>query len=280
MYTRRDLGKLALAGLPAVVLAKPSSKVRGVMIGAQSYSFRDRSLDDTLKAMGEVGLTYLELWQGHVEPRGAREEVRKWRLSVSMDEIKKIRAKCDAAGVTLYAFNYSFRDDFSDAEIERGFEFAHALGVKYLTASGTVTVAKRISPFAEKAKVFVGMHNHSNIKPNEFARPDDFAEAMRGTSSYIGVNLDTGHFTAAGFDPVDYLAKNHERVFVVHIKDRKKNQGANMPFGEGETPNREVLQLLRDKKWAIPAMIEYEYKGADTVVEVKKCYAWMKQALK
>lgn len=280
MYTRRDLGKLALAGLPAVVLAKPSSKVRGVMIGAQSYSFRDRSLDDTLKAMGEVGLTYLELWQGHVEPRGAREEVRKWRLSVSMDEIKKIRAKCDAAGVTLYAFNYSFRDDFSDAEIERGFEFAQALGVKYLTASGTVSVAKRISPFAEKAKVFVGMHNHSNIKPNEFARPDDFAEAMRGTSSYIGVNLDTGHFTAAGFDPVDYLAKNHERVFVVHIKDRKKNQGANMPFGEGETPNREVLQLLRDKKWAIPAMIEYEYKGADTVVEVKKCYAWMKQALK
>lgn len=280
MYTRRDLGKLALAGLPAVVLAKPSSKVRGVMIGAQSYSFRDRSLDDTLKAMGEVGLTYLELWQGHVEPRGAREEVRKWRLSVSMDEIKKIRAKCDAAGVTLYAFNYSFRDDFSDAEIERGFEFAHALGVKYLTASGTVTVAKRISPFAEKAKVFVGMHNHSNIKPNEFARPDDFAEAMRGTSSYIGVNLDTGHFTAAGFDPVDYLAKNHERVFVVHIKDRKKNQGANMPFGEGETPNREVLRLLRDKKWAIPAMIEYEYKGADTVAEVKKCYAWMKQALK
>jgi hypothetical protein len=39
------------------------------------------------------------------------------------------------------------------------------------------------------------------------------------------------------------------------------------------------LRLLRDKKWAIPAMIEYEYKGADTVEEVKKCYAWCKQAL-
>jgi len=40
-----------------------------------------------------------------------------------------------------------------------------------------------------------------------------------------------------------------------------------------------VLRLLRDRKWAIPAMIEYEYKGADTVEEVKKCYAWCKQAL-
>jgi L-ribulose-5-phosphate 3-epimerase UlaE len=67
---------------------------------------------------------------------------------------------------------------------------------------------------------------------------------------------------------------------VIHIKDRKKNQGPNTEFGQGETPNREVLRLLRDKKWAIPAMIEYEYKGADTVVEVKKCYAWCKQALK
>lgn len=279
MYTRRDLGKLALASLPVAALAKSNSKVRGVMIGAQSYSFRDRSLDDAIKAMGEIGLSYLELWQGHVEPRGSREDVRKWRQSVSMDEIKKIRAKFEAAGINLYAFNYSFRDDFSDAEIERGFEFAHALGVKYLTASGTVSVARRISPFAEKAKVFVGMHNHSQIKPNEFARPGDFAEAMRGTSSYIGVNLDTGHFTAAGFDPAAYLAQHHDRVFVIHLKDRKKNQGANMAFGQGETPNREVLHLLRDKKWAIPAMIEYEYKGADTVEEVKKCYAWCKQAL-
>ncbi len=279
MYTRRDLGKLALASLPAAALAKPDSKVRGVMIGAQSYSFRDRSLDDALKAMDQIGLSYLELWQGHVEPRGSREDVRKWRLSVSMDEIRKIRAKIDAAGIHLYAFNYSFRDDFSDAEIERGFEFAHALGVKYLTASGTVSVARRISPFAEKAKVFVGMHNHSNIKPNEFARPDDFAEAMRGTSRYIGVNLDIGHFTAAGFDPAEYLAQHHERVFVIHLKDRKKNQGPNVPFGQGDTPVRQVLRLLRDRKWAIPAMIEYEYKGADTVEEVKKCYAWCKQAL-
>jgi sugar phosphate isomerase/epimerase len=280
MYTRRDLGKLALASLPVAALAKPNSRVRGVMMGAQSYSFRDRSLDDAIKAMGEIGLSYVELWQGHVEPRGSREEVRKWRLSVPMEEIRKVRAKLDAAGINLYAYNYSFRDDFSDAEIERGFEFAHALGVKYLTASGTVTVAKRISPFAERAKVFVGMHNHSNIKPNEFARPDDFAEAMRDTSSYIGVNLDTGHFTAAGFDPVDYLAKHHDRIYVIHIKDRKKNQGPNVAFGLGDTPNREVLCMLRDKKWPIPAMIEYEYKGADTVAEVKKCYAWMKQAVK
>jgi len=127
--------------------------------------------------------------------------------------------------------------------------------------------------------MMVGMHNHSNIKPNEFARPEDFEEAMRGESNYIGVNLDIGHFVAAGYDPVEYIEKHHDRIVIIHLKDRKKNQGANLPFGQGDTPIRECLQLLRTRKWKIPAVIEYEYKGADTVEEVRKCYEYCRKAL-
>jgi sugar phosphate isomerase/epimerase len=123
------------------------------------------------------------------------------------------------------------------------------------------------------------MHNHSRIHPNEFARPEDFADAMKGMSEYIAVNLDIGHFTAANYDPVSYLDQNASRIVTLHIKDRKKDQGANLPFGEGDTPIREVLQLLKRRKLAIPAMIEYEYKGADTVAEVRKCLEYCKQAL-
>jgi sugar phosphate isomerase/epimerase len=156
---------------------------------------------------------------------------------------------------------------------------AKALGVKIITASSNVTTARRVDPFAAKAKIKVGMHNHSRIAPNEFARPEDFAEAMKGTSGYICVNLDIGHFTAANFDAVDYLGKHHEKIVTLHIKDRKKNQGDNLPFGQGETPIKEVLQLLRTKKLKIPANIEYEYRGQDTVAEVKKCLDYCKEAL-
>ena len=65
----------------------------------------------------------------------------------------------------------------------------------------------------------------------------------------------------------------------LHIKDRKKDQGANLPFGEGDTPIKQVLALLREKKLKIPANIEYEYKGSDTVAEVRKCFEYCKQAL-
>jgi len=270
---------MAVCGLAARA-AKIDSRIAGVMIGAQSYSFRDRSLEEALAAYKEVGLGYCELWSGHVEPRKlSREELRNWRLTVSLDHFRSVRKKFDEAGVELYAYNYSFRDDFTDEEIARGFEIAQALGVRVLTASANVSTAKRIDPHAARARIRVGMHNHSNLRPNEFARPEDFEEAMRGASPYIAINLDIGHFVAAGYDPVDFLARHHDKIVTLHIKDRKKNQGPNVPFGEGDTPIREVLQLLKARKLAIPAMIEYEYPGQDTIAEVRRCFEYCKKAL-
>src|SRR5437588_9193555 len=99
MYSRREFGKLALASLPlsaAFANGKPDSRINGVWIGAQSYSFRTLpSVDDAIKAMADIGLSECELWQGHVEPKGegkgkeAREALRKWRLETPLDHFKE-----------------------------------------------------------------------------------------------------------------------------------------------------------------------------------------------
>ena len=282
MYSRREFTKLALATLPAAsALARIDSKVHGVQLGVQSYSFRDRSLDDAIKAMVEIGLGECELFDGHVEPQHlSREELRKWRTTVSMDHFHQIRKKFDDAGILLYAYNYSFRDDYSDEEIACGFEMAKALGVGIITASSTLSVVDRVDREAQKAKIKVGFHGHDDTRnPNEFSTPQSFEKAMAGRSRYINVNLDIGHFFAAGFDPVDFINQHHDRIVTLHIKDRKSNHGPNMPFGQGETPIKPVLQLLEEKKYPIPANIEYEYEGADTVVEVRKCLEYCKAAL-
>ncbi len=280
MYSRRDFGKIALAAWPASGLLGKASRINGVMVGAQSYSFRDRPLDDAIAGMKDIGIGYVELWQGHIEPKDlSRGDLRKWRETVSLDEFRKVGAKLKDAGIELWAYNYSFRDDFSDAELARGFEMVKALGVPRITASANVKTSQRVDPHAQKAKVTVGYHNHSRIVPNEFATPDDFKQALSGMSKYTAVNLDIGHFWAANFNPVEFLEQHHDRIISLHIKDRKKDQGENMPFGEGNTPIKEVLQVLKTKKYNIPAMIEYEYKGQDTVVEVRKCFEYCKQAL-
>ncbi len=286
MIPRREFLLAAAGAVGAAAAPKVNSVVDGVAIGAQSYSFRDRDLDGALAAMREIGLGTCELFSGHVEPRfnfreeGSREKTRAWRLSQeALDRAAEVKKKFEAAGIELHAFNYSFREDFTDAEIERGFQMAQIMGAKKITASSNVSTARRVDPFARKYKIFAGMHNHSRIVPNEFATPEDFTAAMQGMSKYIAVNLDIGHFWAANFDPVAYLKQNHERIVTLHIKDRRKDQGPNMVFGEGDTPIQAVLQELKRNRWKIPAMIEYEYKGENTVAEVKRCFEFMKRAL-
>ena len=77
-----------------------------------------------------------------------------------MDHFHGVRKKFDDAGILLYAYNYSFRDDFSDEEIARGFEMAKALGVRIITASSTLSVVDRIDREAQKANIKVGFHGH------------------------------------------------------------------------------------------------------------------------
>ena len=299
--TRREWHRLVLGGLGASALASTArgagkmidSRLHGVLIGAQSYSFRDRPLDKAIEAYAAVPLGEAELWQGHVEPRpdfarmqqmsseekaADREALRKWRLTTPLSTFHAIGDKFRAAGVDLYAYNYSFQDSFTDAEIDRGFEMAKALGAKVITASANQKTVPRIAAAAEKHKMRVGMHNHSRIDPNEFATAEDLEKAM-AASRYICTNLDIGHFTAANQDSVAFLKKHHDRIVTLHIKDRKKDQGDTTPFGEGDAPIKEVLGVLKQNKWPIPANIEYEYKGADSVDEVRRCLEYCKKAL-
>jgi sugar phosphate isomerase/epimerase len=289
--SRRKAATLFLAGSAGVVVwpkalraaAGIDSVVRGVQIGSQSYSFRDRPLAACIEAFKTVALGECELSQDHVEPRQQKgQEIRSWRLKAPLSHFVAVRRQFDDAGVLLYAYTYQFRKTMTDAEIERGFQMAQALGVKYITSSANVSVAPRVDAYARKYRITVGFHGHDNTaNPDEFSTPDTFARAMRGASQYIGVNLDIGHFTAAGGDAVAYLREHHSRIVTLHIKDRKKNHGPNMPFGEGDTPIVEVLRELRDNQWKIPANIEYEYgkPGMDTIEEMKKCYAYCRKAL-
>ncbi|PYS49920.1 MAG: sugar phosphate isomerase/epimerase [Acidobacteria bacterium] len=291
MISRRDFVRTAFAGMPLSVAlsGKIDSIVNGVRLGTITYSFRQLprtpgasdAIDVMINALTECGIGEIELFSPDLEPvRLPREELRKWRLSTPMDHYKAVRKRFDDAGISLFAYTVNFRDDYTDEELERAFEAAKALGVNIIAASTQLSVAKRLAPFAEKHKINVAMHGHSNVKdPNEFATPESFAKAI-AMSKYFKINLDIGHFTAANFDAVQFIRDNHDHITHLHVKDRQKNDGANLPWGEGDTPIKQVLTLLREKKYPIRAFVEYEYRGTGTPIEeVKKCMTYMRQAL-
>ena len=299
------------------------SKFGGVQIGAITYSFNRIASPDPeaiVKAYVEIGLGECELMSNHCEalagapampafgrggggagrgPGGggrapltpeqqaerqaAMEKLAKWRALTSAGTWKTVTKKFNDAGVDVALLCYNMQDAMKDEDIEYGFSMAKGLGVKGITTSTTLTMAKRIAPVADKHKLLVGYHGHDATNDaNQTATLESYATLM-GYGKYNGINLDIGHFTAAGYDAVAFIKEHHDRITNLHVKDRKKDHGPNVAvWGTGDTPIKEVMQLLKKEKYRFPANLELEYPipaDSDIIAEAKKCLAYVKSCL-
>jgi sugar phosphate isomerase/epimerase len=180
--------------------------------------------------------------------------------------------------VQIYAFKLALTDSMSDEEYDYTFNVAKSLGANQVTMempnkNGALT--KRIGDFASKHQIAVGYHQHTQAT---FTLWD---EAI-GQSKYNGINLDIGHYVAGtSQSPLPLIEKYHDRITSIHLKDRKKDNGPNVPWGQGDTPIREVLQLMKRGKYTFPATIELEYRveGSDPMTELKKCVEFCRGVL-
>jgi sugar phosphate isomerase/epimerase len=326
-YTRRDVGRLAFATLPAAAgltlprfaFAAPNSKIKNVQIGAITYSFRQGvPKAEIIPDMVKIGLSEVELMSGDAEAlagapvpapaagggrgRGAgggrgrapltpeqiaardaqQKAMKDWRAGANPAVWEGVRKKFSDAGINLAILCYNMNVNTADDEIEYAFAMAKALKVKAISCSTTVAVAKRVAPFADKHKIMWAGHGHDNTAdPEQFAKPETF-DLITSFSKYIGINLDIGHFTAANYDPIPFIQQHHARITNLHLKDRKKDHGPNVPWGTGDTPIKEVLLLMSKEKYNFPANIEFEYsipEGSDPVTEVSKCYQYVRSCL-
>ncbi len=302
------MGKNALAA-NSFFLANPSSKIKGVQIGAITYSFRSMpgSAEQLIQYCKEAGITAVELMGDPAEayagspvgamPKMTREEymktmeernakARAWRETASMDKFVELRKLFNDAGITIYAYkpDAALGVKSTDGEIDYAMRAAKALGATSVNVEIPTNAdhSKRLGEFGLKHKVYVGYHAHLQAT-------DTAWDLALSQSPYNAINLDCGHYIAAGganttASLLAFIEKNHDRISSMHIKDRKNkvNGSKNMPWGEGDTPLKEILTLLKTKKYKIPASIELEYDipaGSDAVKETKKCFEYAKAIL-
>ena len=208
-------------------------------------------------------------------------EVAKWRLSAPMDKIEQLRKMYNQAGVKIYGFKPdAFGVQNSDAEIDYGMKAAKLLGANQVTLEHPSNDAQtlRLGKMAEKHGIKVGYHGHEQQTPT-------FWDTALAQSPANAINFDLGHYVAAGNpDPLVFLKQKHDRIASMHIKDRQTadHGKGNLAWGQGDTPLRQVLQLMRDQKYTFPAAVELEYKipeGSNSVKEVKKCVDYCRNAL-
>jgi len=217
------------------------------------------------------------------ERQAAMDKLAQWRASTNAGTWKAVTKKFNDAGVIVPLLCYNMQDSMKDDDIEFGFTMAKGLGAKAITTSTTLTMAKRIAPFADKHKMLVGYHGHDQTSdPNQTATLESY-DTLMAYGKYNGINLDIGHFTASNYDAVAFIKQHHDKITNLHVKDRKKDHGPNVAvWGTGDTPIKEVMQLLKKEKYGFPANLELEYpipEGSDIIAEAKKCLAYVKSCL-
>jgi hypothetical protein len=289
---------LTAAQTPA---GKPNSKVAGVQLGLNvPYSFADNSMsgDDILTHCVRLGLSAVELRTQPVEiflgapadliflKKSAdagdstvrAEQLARWRTSVSMDRVKAFRRQYEDAGVLIEIVKVDGLFKMTNDELEYAFILARALGGRAISTEISTQEAdlKRVGQFADKHRLMVGYHGHASTKPEHWEKAFSLAK-------YNGANVDLGHFVAGNdVSPAAFITEHHERITHVHVKDRKKQNGPNTPFGEGDTPIVELLRLIRDRHWNIQATVEFEYKipaGSERMAEIARAIQYCRNAL-
>lgn len=296
--------------------SEPNSKIKGVQIGVTTYSFRSMPCtpDKLVQYCVGANINAIELKGDEIEDflgkpanpvkvervagkpvpltdeqktqlAAYQKQVAEWRTNVSMDKFKEVRKMFKKAGIDIYAYKpNALGAENTDSEVEYAMRAAKALGATSVSVElpkdGVQT--KRLGDLGIKHKVYIGYHAH--LQATDTAWDEALAQ-----SPYNTMNLDCGHYIAAGGNNtkaslVALIEAKHDRISTLHIKDRKnkENGGENQVWGQGDTPIKEILTLLRDKKYNIPATIELEYtipKSSDAVKETKRCLDYSREML-
>lgn len=287
-----------------------NSKYGGVQIGAITYSFRSiREVDAVLQACVDAGLSSVELMGTGIESylgapkqtvsrrkirsgnltdeqkasvENYQKEILAWRYSdETMGKYVALRKKFNDAGVDIHI--YKWTAGMSDEELDYSFKVAKTLGAIGITTEIGEESCTKVGAAAQRAGMLALFHNHF-----QYADEDFDVDKLLAMSPANRLNFDIGHyFGSTGKDPVAFIEKYHAQIGSIHLKDKtaKDNEvkgNANMVWGKGETPIKEVLLLLQKNDWPIFCDIELEYKipeGSDPVKEVAICREFCKQIL-
>jgi len=208
-------------------------------------------------------------------------DLKAFRLSLTPEKIATAKKLFDDAGIEIHIWKAE-PANWSDEEIDYAFTTAKALGAGGITQEISETAVKRLAPFAEKHNMYAIFHNH-----NQFAEEGFNIDTYLAVSPAVMLNFDVGHyFGSTGLNPCDFMRKYHDRIYSIHIKDKTGPNtdppNENQVYGQGETPVKEIVLLIKNEGWPIYVDIELEHDikpWSNQVKETKTCVQYLRNIL-
>lgn len=208
----------------------------------------------------------------------------------SPDAIKgweELGKRLRAAGINVHLLKFEAGN--TDELLDYSFAAANALGAKGITTEGSAEKCASFGKVAARNGSLAVYHNHgqyANMTIAEIEKWLDMSPANR-------LNFDAPHYFGFGYEdgpklnPMEFIEYFHDRIVSIHIKDKTsfKNpyqSNQNQVWGQGETPLKEILQLVRDKYPYINCDVELEYvvpQWSTPEKEIATCVKYARQIL-
>lgn len=279
-WSRRDFVRLGasasllspLAGLAAPAVAAAASPSQGdpwlgLKVGVASYSFSRLPLDEAIKGIRRVGVSYVSIKDAHLP------------LKSTAAQRKEVVRKFRDAGITpLSCGVIGLKDD--EAGLRQAFEYARDAGIPTIVCKPTRKSLPQLDKLVKEFDLRLAIHNHGP-EDDVWPSPLDVWEAVQPFDERIGICIDVGHTVRCQVDPVDAIRKCAPRLYDLHFKDLASREGKSKPVvvGRGVLDVPAMLRALLDLKFAHHVGLEFEAEMNDPLPGVAESIGYVRGVL-
>lgn len=268
----RSLLLISLSLLPLAPAMRADDS--GPQLGLQSWTCRNMSFDDVVAFADKHHIKYLQLIAKHIDPKGPREET-----------LRK-KAILDQHGLVCYTFGVNGTS--MDKEDNRKlFEFAKLMGIRLIVVEPKAMGEwDNLEQLVKEYDIKLAIHNHGT--GTVYGNPATVKAVLAARDPRIGVCLDIGWVTAAGFDAAKVFREYNGRVFDMHLKDKRIDKSGEKPvihdveIGTGQANYKDLFAEIKKAKWSGVMAIETDNAGfaADPNRLVEEATAFFKSNVK
>jgi sugar phosphate isomerase/epimerase len=266
---------VAITPLGLAVGTKPKAPT-GPELGLQTWTCRFMKFDEVVAFAVKHDIKYLQLIRDHLDPNAPREET-----------LRK-KAILDQHGLVAYTFGVS-ATSLDKEENRKLFEFAKLMGIKLIIVEPRdQAIWDNLEELVKEYDIKLAIHNHG--KGTVYGDPATVRQILAQRDRRIGVCMDVGWVTAAGFDAAEvFRGYGADRVFDMHFKDKVTETGADgklivtdVEVGKGKSNYAGLFAEIRKSMWSGVLAIETDNRGFQQdpnalVNEAKAFFATMRQ---
>jgi sugar phosphate isomerase/epimerase len=236
--------------------AAESAVAAGPQLGLQTWTCRNMTFDQVLEFASKHHLKYIEfISPAHLNQDAPEEE-----------SLKK-KAALEARGLVAYSYGV-MRPGTNKAANRKLFEFARLMGMKVIAVEppNQPAIWDDVEALVKEFDIKVAIHNHGT--GTVYGDPATVKQVLATRDHRIGVCLDIGWVTSAGFDAAQVFHDYGDRVYDMHFKDKVIETGADgkktpvdTEIGRGKANYDGLFAEIKKSKWSGVLAIETDSKA-------------------